>query len=80
MSYYTVVWKVHESFFLQFLREINFGWITSAKCAIFSHFAVLNFDLSEFFALFEGCNLPNEQNPNNGKNANFRTFSKIDFT
>ena len=42
------VWKVHQSFFLQFLCEINFGEITSAKCAIFSHFVVLNFDLSEF--------------------------------
>ena len=42
------VWKLHNFSITQILRETKFGDSRSAKLAIFTHLAALNFDLCEF--------------------------------
>ena len=56
--------RVEISWFLitQILRGINFGDSRSTKSAISTHSEAMKFDFNEFFALFEGWNLPNQQN------------------
>ena len=51
------MWKFLNFAITQILREINFGDSRSAKSAIKTE--SVNFDLL-IFALFEGCNSPNE--------------------
>ena len=41
------VWKFHDFFITQILREINFGDSRSAKSAILTHSEALNFDFNE---------------------------------
>ena len=41
------VWKFHDFFITQILREINFGDFTSAKSANQTHLEVLNFAFYE---------------------------------
>ena len=52
------VWKFHNFSITQILREMNFGYSTSAKSVIFTHLEALNFNI--YF--FVGWNLPNYQN------------------
>ena len=42
------VWKFHDFFIIQILREINFEASWSAKSAILPHLEALNFDLYDF--------------------------------
>ena len=42
------MWKIHEFFITQILRETNFGDFRSAKLAISTHLEALNFDFHQF--------------------------------
>ena len=42
------VWKFHDFYISQILREINFGEFRSAKSAILTHLEGLNFDFMNF--------------------------------
>ena len=45
---HTTVWKFHDFFIIQILREINLEDSWSAKSAILPHLEALNFDFHEF--------------------------------
>ena len=81
--FYTV-WKFHDFFITQILREIKFGDSGSAKSAILTHLEPLNFDFYGFLHILKAGidQISKIQSPKNGKNDSFGTsrFSKIDFT
>ena len=47
------VWKFHDFFITQILREIKFWNSTSAKSAILTHLEALNFDFYDFLLFLE---------------------------
>ena len=69
---------------LRFLREIKFRDSRSAKSVISTHLEALNFDFYEILHSLKAeiYQINKIQNPQNGKNGNFRTYRvpKIDFT
>ena len=78
------VWKFHEFYITQILREKRFWEHSRAKSAILTHLEALNFDFCEFlhFQKAENYQIDKIQSLKEGKNSNFRTskFFKIDFT
>ena len=78
------VWKFHDFFIIQILREINFEASWSAKSAILPHLEALNFDFDDFvhFLLVEIYQMNKIHSPQNGKIGSFCTsrIHKIDFT
>ena len=56
------MWKLQNFSVTHILCEINFGNPRSEILAILAHFETLNFDCLWILALFEGWNLPNQQN------------------
>ena len=49
--YDQTVWKSHDFYITQILREFNFGNSRSAKSAILTHWEALNFNFLRFFSL-----------------------------
>ena len=53
------MWKFHDFSITQILREINFEDSRNAKSVILTQLEALDFDVNEFWALFQGRKLTN---------------------
>ena len=56
------MWKYHDFFITQILREIISGNSRSAKPAILTHLEALNIDFMNFLLFLLAENEPNKQN------------------